>query len=242
MTPEIEQAIAKMLEGTEKASKPPEVERESPAEGGAGEASVSGLQLAEVNYPSGDLDAGGLILPEGMREVIRPSGADMQELMNEQGVHLDSGLATALNESGGASGEIATAGYADTYPTHFGFRPDVRRFVNRMQAKFPWLTYANTYYMHPPVFGRLYEIRSVDFWAGGLVGNKYVGYRGKNINITVNGWDIFNAAFNDPNLPNIAWIIFGGYMWSWSGGWTSAPWGPAGSDAGHHYHPHISFY
>lgn len=137
-------------------------------------------------------------------------------------------------------GEIGTAGYADTYWTHFDFRSDVRKAITRVQKQFPWLTYANTYYHHPPVYGRTYEFVSVDYWAGGLVNGRYVGYRGKPIWSVVDGWKVFNAAFNDPYLPNIAWIIYGGYMWSRNYGWGPAPWGPADSDPRHDHHIHIT--
>lgn len=237
MTEDQNAAMKKLLEGVEPVAKPDQVKLDAPVQGAVG--GVNAASVAEVNYVSGDLDPGGLVLP-GDKKVLRPTDEEMQNIMAEQGVHLDSGLATALEERPG--GEITTAGYADTYPTRFFFRSDVRGSINRVQSKYPWLLYSNTYWMHPPVFGHVWETRSVDFWAGGLSNGYYTGYRGKNINITVNGWDIFNAIFNDPNPPNIAWIIYGGYMWSWNGGWTSAPWGPAGSDAGHYAHCHVSYY
>lgn len=236
--------IEKLLEGVKSVEKPSQVELDAPAEGGTATLSAP----AEVNYPSGDLPVGALRLPDRASEgkekkIVRPSAAEMKKVIAEHGVVVEPEIAAArLDEPKTDDGLTPAGGYADTYWTHFDFRSDVRRSINRIQAKFPYLTYCNTYYMHPPVFGRVWEIRSVDFWAGGLSNGYYTGYRGKNINITVPIWDVFNAAFNDPYLPNIAWIIANGYMWSRNGGWTSAPWGPAGSDAGHYAHCHISYY
>ena len=81
-------------------------------------------------------------------------------------------------QSPSVAATVGTESYIDDYPTHFDFRADVARLVNRIQGQFPWQTYANTYYMHPPVYGRTYEFVSVDFWGGGLWNDQYVGYRG----------------------------------------------------------------
>lgn len=131
--------------------------------------------------------------------------------------------------------------YISDHPTQFNFRSDVQRLINRVQDKFPYETYACTYYQHPPVFGRKYETVSVDFWGGGIVNGRYVGYRGKDINSVVDGWDVFNEIFNDPYEPNIYWIIFGGRMWTRGYGWGPAPWGPTGSDARHDKHIHVTY-
>jgi hypothetical protein len=144
-------------------------------------------------------------------------------------------------EVGRVGHEVAVAGYSDTYWTHFDWREDVARAVARVQKKFPYLTYANTYYCHPPVYGRAYEFQSADLWGGGLAGGYYYGYRGKPIGSVVDGWDVFDALFYDPYLPNIYWIIFGGYMWTRGYGWGPAPWGPPDSDPGHHAHIHVTF-
>lgn len=137
-------------------------------------------------------------------------------------------------------GELEAA-YSDTYWTHFDWRSDVKASVVRTQKKFPWLTYANTYYCHPPVYGRKYEFASADFWGGGLSNGSYYGYRGKPINAVVNGWAVFDAIFDDPGLPNIYWIIFAGRMWTRGYGWGPAPWGPPDSDPGHFSHIHVTY-
>lgn len=135
---------------------------------------------------------------------------------------------------------ISMTGYANRHWTHFNFNRDVKRSINRVQGKFPWKTFANTYYQHPPGYNRKWEFRSVDYWGGGLRNGRYAGYRGKPIGRRF-GQRVFNAIFNDPYRPNIAWIIFNGYRWQRYGGWGRAPWGPAGSDAGHYKHIHVTY-
>jgi hypothetical protein len=142
--------------------------------------------------------------------------------------------------SPGEARAASRAPYTTLYPTHFDFRADVARAINRVQAKFPWQTFANTYYMHPPVHGRKYEFVSVDFWGGGLVNGKYAGYRGKPIGASL-GQQVRNALYSDPNLPNILWIIWSGKMWTRGWGTTDSPPGPADSDAGHYNHVHITY-
>ena len=62
-----------------------------------------------------------------------------------------------------------TRSYIDDHPTNFDFRADVARLVNRIQSKFPWQTFANTYYWHPPydppTITVQYDQVSVDFGA-----------------------------------------------------------------------------
>jgi hypothetical protein len=136
-------------------------------------------------------------------------------------------------------GAAAFGSYIDDYPTRFFFQPYVSRLIARVQKRVPWQTYACSYEKHPPVYGHTYERVSTDFWGGGLVNGRYAGYRGKPIGTDL-GRSVFNLLWNDPYRPNILWIIFEGKMWSRGYGWGPAPWGPAGSDAGHHYHCHVT--
>jgi len=130
--------------------------------------------------------------------------------------------------------------YIDDHPTRFNFRGDVHKVINRVQAKFPNQTYANTYVEHPPGFGGRYDTVSVDFWGGGLRNGKYVGYRGKPIG-TERGHNVFRAIWHDKHKPNISWIIWHGRMWVRGKGWGPAPGGPADSDAGHYNHVHVTY-
>lgn len=132
------------------------------------------------------------------------------------------------------------AGYSDTYWTHFNWRADVARLVPRLQKKFPWQSYINTYYKHPPVFGRKYEFVSYDVWGGGVIEGRYTGYRGKPLPQAL-GTRMFNAIWNDPYPPNIYWIIYRGRMWTRGYGWGPAPWGPPDSDPQHNAHIHVTY-
>jgi hypothetical protein len=142
--------------------------------------------------------------------------------------------------SSGEARALSRASYPVLYPTHFNWRADVARLVNRIQGKFPWQTFANTYYMHPPVYGRKYEFVSVDFWGGGRSNDRYVGYRGKPIGTSL-GQKVFNAIFHDPYKPNIFWIIWNGRMWVDGEGWQASPGGPPDSDPRHEKHIHVTY-
>ena len=142
--------------------------------------------------------------------------------------------------SPGEDRALRRASYPQMYPTHFNFRADVARLVNRIQRKFPWQTFANTYYMHPPKFGRKYEFVSVDFWGGGRSNGHYVGYRGKPLPASL-GHRVFNAIFHDPYKPNILWTIYQGRMWVRGTGWEPFSEGPLDSDPRHEKHIHVTY-
>ena len=204
---------------------PPWVEQEDPTDGDHDEPD-----------PGGDLD---LENPRGierateeeMREEIRLHGRITRE--PEIGRFDDEPTPHPRAVAGGM-------GYADDYPTHFDFRPDVAALVRRIQAKFPWLLFSNTYRFHPPVHGRTYELVSVDRWMGGIVNGRYAGYRGKPLEQGL-GTRVFNAIFNAPGRPHLYWIIYRGRMWTRGYGWGPSPWGPAGSDARHDWHIHETY-
>jgi len=120
--------------------------------------------------------------------------------------------------------------YAETYPTHHDWNDDVNRLVLKYEAQYAD-TYLNTYYMHPPVFGRTWEFRSFDVWD--------VAGRGFDLDLDL-GDEVFNTILDDPEPPLIAWIIYKGRMWT-PGGFES--WGPPedGSDPGHYRHIHVTF-
>lgn len=136
--------------------------------------------------------------------------------------------------------------YEDKHPTHFRWRDDVRARVNRLQAKWPWKTYVNTYEWHPPynppTITRRYDAVSFDVWGGGLdaKGDRYLGYRGKPLPKEL-GVKIFRHLFYDPDPPDIYWIIWWGRMWVKGKGWGPAPSGPPDSDPEHNFHIHITY-
>ncbi len=74
----------------------------------------------------------------------------------------------------------------------------------------------------PPAITRRYDAVSVDFWGGGLSNGRYVGYQGKPIGTSF-GHQVWKALWNDPNAPNICWIIWNGRMWVRGRGWSPLP-------------------
>ena len=169
---------------------------------------------------------------------------ELQRIIEEEGKVSEPEIgAYELEDPTPSSGDaraLSRASYIQMHPTHFDFRADVARLVNRIQKKFPWQTYANTYYMHPPPYGRKYEFVSVDFWGGGRSNGRYVGYRGKPIGASF-GQKVFNAIYRDPYKPNIFWIIWNGRMWVRGTGWEHSPWGPPDSDPRHEKHIHVTY-
>lgn len=208
-----------------KVRKPKEVERDAPLDG-------------DEHHPDENV-----MVNYGFDEDIRvATQEELEEEVAKHGKMREPEVAVAEDGPPPPPGSQAFGGwYESTYWTHFDWRADVKRDVVRLQKKFPNLTFANTYYCHPPVYGRKYEFVSADFWGGGVVNGVYVGYRGKPLYWVIDGWKVFNALMNDPYLPNIAWIIHGGRMWTRGVGWGPAPYGPAGSDAGHYNHVHCTW-
>ncbi len=177
-------------------------------------------------------------------EIEAATEQDLQRIIEEEGRVAEPEIGAYELYTAPSPGEAGTTrrarSYISNHPTHFDFRADVARLVNRIQRKFPWQTFANTYYMHPPGYGRTYEFVSVDFWGGGLSNGRYVGYRGKPIGASL-GHRVWNALFHDRHLPNINWIIWNGRMWVRGTGWHPSPWGPPDSDPGHYNHIHVTY-
>ncbi len=121
--------------------------------------------------------------------------------------------------------------YANTHPTHHDWNPDVLKLVIKYEALYSRI-YINTYYKHPPVFGRVWEFRSFDVWD--------VKGRGYALDPRV-GHDVFWTIMNDPSLPRIAWIIYYGEMWTPERGWEIYDPPEDGSDPGHYNHIHVTF-
>ena len=135
--------------------------------------------------------------------------------------------------------------YISQHPTHFNWRSDVKRVVDKVQAKWPWKTYINTYYWHPPydppAITKRYDATSFDVWGGGLYNGKYTGYRGKPLPDDLHE-QIFNYIFNMPGAPYINWILTNGWMWQ-GGRWTRYdPYDPYNADMGHHRHIHVTYW
>ena len=120
--------------------------------------------------------------------------------------------------------------YAETYPTHHDWNDDVNNLVLKYEATYSSV-YLNTYYMHPPVYGRSWEFRSFDVWD--------IAGRGFDLDPEL-GDEVFDTIMEDREPPLIAWIIYKGRMWTPAG---FEPWDPPedGSDPGHYRHIHVTF-
>jgi GH25 family lysozyme M1 (1,4-beta-N-acetylmuramidase) len=122
--------------------------------------------------------------------------------------------------------------YANTFPTHHDWNDDVNRLVLKYEAQYAGI-YLNTYFKHPPVFGRTWEFRSFDVWD--------VAGRGFALDSNL-GDEVYNTIMGDPEPPWIAWIIYKGAMWTPGGGrepWDLQP--DDGSDFGHWRHIHVTY-
>lgn len=127
--------------------------------------------------------------------------------------------------------EPGSGWYAETYWTHHDWDPDVENLVLKYEEMYPGV-YLNTYYMHPPVYGRRYEFRSFDVWDARGRGWALPTWIGDQVRDTI---------MQDPEGPKIAWLIYRGWMWDPYSGWTV--WDPPedGSDPGHHRHIHVTY-
>jgi hypothetical protein len=111
-------------------------------------------------------------------------------------------------------------------PTHYNWRPDVYRVVQRTLSAYPRLT-ANSYVGHPwPGWGHL----SADFWdAGG---------RGDPLPPDL-AWDTARYLLNLPGLPLIRHLIVEHSLWTSWGGWSA--W-RANDHDGRLRHTHVTYW
>lgn len=128
--------------------------------------------------------------------------------------------------------------YVRDHPTNYHWQEDIERLTKRLvnDERFRRKIWINTYFHHPPGRPqddwRWRDHTSFDVWGFGGRGDtlpKEIGERVK------------RAIFNDPDPPNIWWIIWAGKMWVDGEGWGPAPDGPPDSDPGHHKHIHVTY-
>ncbi len=139
------------------------------------------------------------------------------------------------------AGKMGT--YIEEHPTTFNWRWDVRGLVSEIESKWPWLTYVNTYWWHPPYDAPeitiRYDRRSFDVWGGGVYGGEYNGYRGKALPDYLHE-QIFNYVFYEQPRP-IYWVCTNGWLWVRGSGWTLYdPYDPYDADMGHYKHLHFT--
>jgi hypothetical protein len=136
-------------------------------------------------------------------------------------------LATGLGKDGNTSVQ-----YVWEHPTNYIWRQDVDNLTRKLanMPEFRKKIWINTYKGHPPGWNR--DTTSFDVWG--------FGGRGDPLPADI-GQEIYRVIFDDPNLPNIWWIIYQGNMWTRAGGDEPAPPGPPDSDPQHNLHIHVTY-
>lgn len=143
--------------------------------------------------------------------------------------------------AGDVAGKMGS--YISQHPTSFNFASPVKSLVEEIQDLFPWLTYLNSYFWHPPYDPPSITVRydpwSFDAWGGGLYRGDYTGYRGKPLPDYLHE-KIFNYVFYKQSRP-IDWVCTNGWLWTHYGGWSRYdPYDPYDADMGHYRHLHFT--
>ena len=136
-------------------------------------------------------------------------------------------LKTGLGKDGDSSVD-----YVREHPTNYDWRDDIEELTSRLvnMDEFYEKIWINTYFEHPPVWNR--DITSFDVWG--------FGGRGDPLPVDI-GRQVYDAIFDDPNPPDIWWIIYQGNMWTRAGGDEPSPEGPPDSDPEHQLHIHVTY-
>ena len=111
-------------------------------------------------------------------------------------------------------------------PTHYDFRPDVRRVVRHVESVFPAVR-ANTYKDHPwPNWDRV----SVDFWGRGGRGDPIARDTGR---------EVLEYLLTIPDLPPLRHWIYLHHLWTSFGG---VSWWAPFDHSGKLRHVHVTFW
>ena len=127
-----------------------------------------------------------------------------------------------------AEPDPASPFYQVRCPTRYEWRPDIEAWPLWLVDNFN--VSCNTYYNHPEHRG--FEVASTDddgtVWYIMNTSYDVWGPQGRNdpLGSTV-GWQIFHQLMDDPNPPNIRWIIYFGQQYgawnNWEGEFFAAP-------------------
>jgi len=123
------------------------------------------------------------------------------------------------------------------------WRPDIEKVARWLVDNFN--VSCNTYYEHPE--GRGFEVASTDpdgtVWHIENTSLDVWGPAGRNAPIgpTV-GWQIFNILMNDPNPPNIRWIIWQRNQYGEWNSWQGEPFEPGDEFMAHEDHIHVTYW
>ena len=133
--------------------------------------------------------------------------------------------------------------YQERHPTRYVWRPDVEKQARWLVDTFN--VSCNSYYEHPE--GRGFEVASTDpdgtVWYIMNTSFDVWGPAGRNdpIGSTV-GWQIFNLLMNDPNPPNVRWIIWQRNQYGEWNGWQGEPFEPGNEFMAHEDHIHVTYW
>lgn len=123
--------------------------------------------------------------------------------------------------------------YVRQHPTNYDWRDDIEKLTARLvnMEEFYKKIWINTYKGHPPGWNR--DTTSFDVW----------GFEGRGDPLPVEiGEQVRDVMFEDPDPPDIWWIIYRGKMWTRrTGAWGASPPGPPDSDPQHNQHIHVTY-
>jgi hypothetical protein len=112
-----------------------------------------------------------------------------------------------------APGDLGTGSYIDIHPTRYTWREDVERVIRRVYRQFGSDNIKiNTYVEHPGDEGGVFarDTAAFDVWGpGGTEAADSTFFLD-----SVIGGQIFRFLFDDPNPPDIDWIIYQGEIFT----------------------------
>lgn len=131
-----------------------------------------------------------------------------------------------------------TGSYIERFPTHTSWAPKAEQTAMWIERNYPLTTCIN-YWNHPPDANgfRAYEPHSLDVWGN----DENIGTHDRGIKLDPEiGDEIWKRLWrgDGPGHP-WDWAIYLGWGWSRSGGWWRPP-EDLYSDAGHHFHLHLT--
>jgi len=130
--------------------------------------------------------------------------------------------------------DFGDGSYADAHPTRYDdvWRADIEGWARYLVNNYN--VWCNTYVDHPPEeeAAGFYDNVSFDVWDR--------SGRGGAIDPAV-GQEIFNLLLNDPNEPNISWMIWQGTIYGAWNGWAGEPFG-TNPFSWHYDHIHCTYH
>jgi hypothetical protein len=139
-------------------------------------------------------------------------------------------------------GHMGDGSFLDVFPTRYEWRPDVEQRARWLVDTFN--VWCNSHHDHPPGWssqvastdsdGTVWYIENTSFDVWGPQG------RGDPIDSNV-GQQVFDTLYNDPNPPNIYWIIWWGIIYWEGNNWQGEPHQHSSIEHGHYDHIHVTY-